>query len=186
MKLDLSEILTHPGMRYPYHVEEPPLVDEDIECADAVRGDLIFSNTGNVLMVKGELATRVVLSCSRCLVYYEEPLSMEVAEHFPLEVKVPLSRGRQPVVTVEEEETSAEAGKLFEGPLLDLTEMIRQHVMLALPSRPLHAPDCLGLCPTCGANLNEGPCQCSPSGGPKALAGLAQLLEEGRTSKQPD
>jgi uncharacterized protein len=178
MKLDLSEILTHPGMRYPYPVDEPPLVDEDIECADAVRGELVFTNTGNVLMVQGSFSTRVVLPCSRCLEYYEEPVETEVSEHFPLEIRAAPARGHGPIVTVEEEETVSEAGKLFEGPLLDLTEMIRQHVALALPSRPLHAPECKGLCPICGANLNETTCNCAPDAVNPSLAALGKLLAD--------
>jgi uncharacterized protein len=178
MKLDLNEILTHPGMRYAYPVEEPPLVDEDIECADAIRGELVFTNTGNVLLVKGGFATRVVLPCSRCLAYYEEPLAMQVEETFPLEIKPMAARGHQPIVTVEEEETIAEAGKLFDGPLLDLTEMIRQNVTLAVPARPLHSPDCQGMCAHCGANLNEAPCTCAPDTANKALGVLAKLLED--------
>ncbi len=178
MKLDLSEILTHPGMRYPYPVEEPPLVDEDIECAEPVRGELVFTNTGNVLLMKGSFATRVVLPCSRCLTYYDEPLSMEVDDAFPLEIKPLAARGHQPIVTVDEEETSAEAGKLFDGPLLDLTELIRQNVTLAMPMQPLHAPDCQGLCASCGANLNETRCECAPEAAHHGLSGLAQLLQE--------
>lgn len=176
MKLDLSEILARPGMRYVYPVEEPPLVDEELECADLVRGELVFTNTGNVLLMSGTVDARLVLPCSRCLAYYEEPVSAKVEEGFPLEIKPLAGRGRQPIIEVQEEEASIEAGKLFEGHLLDLTELIRQNLMLELPSRPLHAPDCRGLCPTCGTNLNEGTCTCAETDVSRPLTKLAQLL----------
>ena len=42
----------------------------------------------------------------------------------------------------------------------DLTDELRQSIILALPTYPVCRADCRGLCPTCGKNLNEGPCTC--------------------------
>lgn len=44
---------------------------------------------------------------------------------------------------------------------LDLDELLREDVLLDLPSKFLCSPDCKGLCPKCGKNLNEGPCGCT-------------------------
>jgi len=41
--------------------------------------------------------------------------------------------------------------------------LIREQVLLALPTRPLCDEDCRGLCPSCGADLNEGDCRCATS-----------------------
>jgi len=46
--------------------------------------------------------------------------------------------------------------------ILDLTEAIRQYALLAVPMKPLCRGDCAGLCPNCGHNLNQGPCDCLP------------------------
>ncbi|MBA7688765.1 hypothetical protein ES703_97254 [subsurface metagenome] len=46
--------------------------------------------------------------------------------------------------------------------ILDLTEAIRQYALLAIPMKPLCRGDCAGLCPNCGHNINQGPCDCSP------------------------
>ncbi len=43
---------------------------------------------------------------------------------------------------------------------LDLDELVREDILLDLPSKYLCSPDCKGLCPKCGKNLNEGPCGC--------------------------
>lgn len=43
---------------------------------------------------------------------------------------------------------------------IDITEDVRQELMLEYPLRPLCKPDCKGLCPKCGENLNEGDCKC--------------------------
>ena len=179
MKLDLAEILSNVGMRYAYDVEEPPLVDEDLECTAPIQGHVVFSNTGNVLLIEGEVETKIALPCSRCLVYYEHPVRAPINEQFTLEAKAAGPTGRKGQVTVEEDENPA-AGKLFEGHVLDLTEMLRQNITLQVPSQPLHNELCKGLCATCGKDLNEGPCACRPESVNPAFAKLGQLLERKR------
>ena len=51
----------------------------------------------------------------------------------------------------------------------------REVVLLDSPSTPLCRPDCAGLCPTCGTNLNEGSCDCAPPPADPRWAGLAGL-----------
>ena len=58
---------------------------------------------------------------------------------------------------------------------VDLTDDIREAIILALPANPLCRSDCKGLCHACGANLNEGACMCGPSPGDRrweALGGV--------------
>lgn len=180
MKLDLSEIVTHVGKRLSYDIDEPAYVDEDLECTTSIRGRITFTNTGSVLLIEGSAATKVALPCSRCLAYFEEPIRFEMEEQFPLEVKVVGPHGRPGQVIVEEDE-NPDAGKLFEGHLFNLTELLRQCITLALPSRPLHDEACRGLCPFCGQNLNEGACGCESREVNPAMAKLAALLTQNNT-----
>jgi uncharacterized protein len=53
------------------------------------------------------------------------------------------------------------------GDELDLEPLARDAVLLELPLAPLCAEDCKGLCPTCGANRNTDPCDCSTPGDPR-------------------
>ena len=53
----------------------------------------------------------------------------------------------------------------LEGELLDLAPLVRDALLLELPLAPLCREDCRGLCPTCGADLNSGPCECAPTSG---------------------
>ena len=48
---------------------------------------------------------------------------------------------------------------------VDLTEDIREDILVNLEPFPLCSPTCKGLCPQCGKNLNEGPCSCKPASG---------------------
>ena len=59
---------------------------------------------------------------------------------------------------------------------MDLDKLVSDDVFLSLPSKFLCAEDCKGICPTCGMNLNAGPCDCKKSVDPR-LADLLQLLE---------
>ena len=58
---------------------------------------------------------------------------------------------------------------------LDLGAICWEEFVLALPVNPLCRPDCKGLCPQCGANLNDGPCQCAPEEGDPRMAVLRGL-----------
>jgi uncharacterized protein len=58
---------------------------------------------------------------------------------------------------------------------IDLGPMVREEVLLAIPDAPLCRPDCPGLCPSCGAELADGPCGCDPVVRDERWAVLDQL-----------
>ncbi len=65
---------------------------------------------------------------------------------------------------------------LVEDAQLNLDELVREDIFLQLPNKFLCSEDCKGLCPTCGKDLNEGPCSCKKEVDPR-LAVLQQLLD---------
>ena len=67
--------------------------------------------------------------------------------------------------------------------ILDLTEAIRQYRVMALPMKPLCREECAGLCPTCGKNLNTGPCDCPANEIDPRWAKLLKLKSEGKIIK---
>ena len=76
----------------------------------------------------------------------------------------------------------------LDGPVVDLAEVAREQVDLALPLRVLCRDDCRGLCPGCGADLNREACRCTSVGGDERFAGLARLkdaLVKKRTGEDP-
>jgi len=114
----------------------------DIEGDDAVFDgpidvDVFARLTGDTLLVKGTINARPRLRCSRCLEYYEHTLSCP-DYMFTTTVR--------------------------DGDIIDLTESIREDIIIALPLKPLCSEDCKGLCPECGGSLNKGPCGCSCAG----------------------
>ncbi|MDH4101483.1 MAG: DUF177 domain-containing protein, partial [Nitrospirota bacterium] len=65
----------------------------------------------------------------------------------------------------------------FDGVSLDTTEIILAQISLDAPMKPLCREDCAGLCPRCGADLNNGPCGCAGHGDEHVDARFAKLKD---------
>jgi uncharacterized protein len=124
-------------------------IDEpDVHFEGEVRYDLFAQLQGHALLVTGKLQTPATLRCSRCLKTLRKLLAVrEFVFHQEL------------------------TGEDF----VDLTDNIREDIILELPQRALCQDDCQGLCPHCGQNLNEGTCQCEKSHGDMRWHALDQL-----------
>jgi uncharacterized protein len=119
--------------------------------------------------VTGRAGTRLEMDCSRCL----EPFEVPVDATFDLRY-VPLTEN-----TGEGEREVSEDDLMtayYREGMLDLIELLREQFVLALPMKPLCTPDCRGLCPQCGANLNKTQCTCAPAWEDPRLAPLKSLL----------
>lgn len=66
---------------------------------------------------------------------------------------------------------------ILDGEAIDLSELVRQLLVLNLPARSLCRPDCRGLCAQCGADLNHGECRCAREEIDPRLAPLRELLQ---------
>jgi uncharacterized protein len=129
-------------------VDDPVWEDAGVRLVGplSVRGTAEGSSTRGVWF-RGSLLGRIQTQCRRCL----EPLELEIADE--LAVYFDPETG-----TVDEDVTlyALEPG----ADELDLGPVVRERVILAVPDYPLCSEDCRGLCPTCGANLNETECDC--------------------------
>lgn len=177
MKLDLSEIAAHLGKRIKYDLDEKPLEDADsgLKCIEPITGDVTFTNTGRTIDVRGKFRTSIELECGRCLKAYQMPVAAKIEEELPLE-GLPWA----PEASDEEEEDLLEeiAEPLFVDNIFDLDEYLRQSILVNVPIKPLCEEACKGLCPRCGANLNDKSCECGPDSEESPFATLASLLQE--------
>ncbi|MHB9035128.1 MAG: YceD family protein [Armatimonadota bacterium] len=173
MKLDISEIASHLGKRIHTDIDEPPIVDADsgVKCVKPITGEITFSNTGKHILARGHFETTVEIECSRCLGPYLVELSLPIEE----DLQIP---GHTIEALEEAELPEDEKEPLFVDYVLDLTELLRQNISVAVPIKTLCSEECKGLCPRCGKDLNEGPCGCLPDAEESAFAALASLLEE--------
>ena len=123
------------------------------------------------IRVTGELQTRIEMVCARCL----EPVIEEVHRNFDLFYQ-PLLKG-----TPNDEERlkddDTEIG-FFEGEGLFLADVLKEQVLLSLPMKVICQSDCRGLCPHCGANLNQEQCRCERHSSDPRLAPLARLKQD--------
>ena len=155
MQINVSQQLKAPiGSRRSYEVSE---IINIAGGSNMVQGKVGLMRTHRGILVKGALHTEVEVTCSRCLSLFSRPLALNIEEeYFPI---IDVSSGA-PLPLPEEPGCFT----IDEHHILDLTEAMRQYMLLAIPMKPLCREDCAGLCPSCGHNLNEGPCNCLPQG----------------------
>lgn len=111
---------------------------------DFLRGELRFSRNSRGILIQGTLQSRVVGECARCLTPIPIPVTLGIEELFshPPSADFPYS--------------------VDDTGILDLAPLLREEAILAMPMGVLCRPDCAGLCPTCGQDLNQGACDCPP------------------------
>lgn len=123
--------------------------------------DFVCTNAGDLYVLEGKLMSRTSHQCSRCLAPVEIPLEVDVLEQF----------SRHP-------DKEGEDIHHFFGDEIDITEVLRENVILSLPVKPLCSPDCRGLCPYCGTDLNQASCNCKPQSVDPRLAVLEKLISK--------
>ncbi len=143
--------------------------------------------------LRGRMSCRIELACVRCL----EPFAMDLAEEFDL-LYLPQSSNAGPGApkgpmreeSGEARDDDVPGRGLDEGELavsfyrdgrIDLSQMIVEQIVLALPMKPLCKADCLGLCPQCGANRNLSTCACVPEDTDPRWAPLRTLSKSRRS-----
>lgn len=138
----------------------------------AVEGKLTFVESGYLLTGRLRYVPRLV--CDRCL--REVPETRDI----PLELLV-LTHAKAPEAEEQELEEKDLSVVHLSGDILDTEPLVVEQIQLNIPMKPLCRPDCAGLCPVCGIDLNEESCDCerqTPDPRWAALAALKGRLEE--------
>jgi len=140
-----------------------------------VQGEIRLMRTDRGIMVKGTLDTEIELTCSRCLCPFDCPLRLNIEEEY-----VPTTD----IVTGASLSLPDESGcfTINEQNILDLTEAIHQYAQLAIPIKSLCRENCAGLCPSCGQNLNQAPCNCPPEPADPRWSELTKLASASKQS----
>jgi len=149
--------------------EEPPetfavlteMIDSgECEFLSPITTVLRAQQIGAMIEIAGHIATRARLTCGRCLQGFETPLKSS----FTLTYTPAESDPEQSTAGQQERELTAEDMGLiyYQGEEINFKNEIQEQVVLAFPLRALCRPDCRGLCPKCGADLNTEDCDCDP------------------------
>jgi uncharacterized protein len=157
MLYNVAQLMKAPiGTSLEYAIHEENLqLDEDLKLIGPIDGRARIRRINQGLLVDGWVDLTLELSCTRCLKTLEQPLHVTYMEQFYPTVDIVTGLALPP-------SKEEDAFPIDDHHLIDLTEAIRQHVLLELPMVTLCREDCAGLCSQCGHDLNLGPCDCKP------------------------
>jgi len=133
-----------------------------------VQVELAYYRAGTELFLQGAVEAAMRANCARCA----EDFSTTTRRSFRY-VLAPKSIGGDETETDLRQEDLEFT--LYDGDAIDLSPLVREQVLLALAERPLCREDCAGLCARCGANLNQGRCDCRAETPDPRLAVLRSL-----------
>ncbi len=128
-----------------------------------VRGPVVvscsFARDGEIVRFMGQVRAEIMAGCSRCLDEFCFDVSGEfefVARH----LRVGEDAGEYPDFDEEGDDETRLIYVRHDEKTVDITEFVRDALILEIPLKPLCSDDCRGLCPVCGTNLNEETCSC--------------------------
>lgn len=166
-----AELLRRPGSERDVVLaiapEELGIADERLVDGTPIDVSLRLESLSDGIVVRGSVVVVWQGTCRRCLRAVSDRDAVEVHELYQVHV------------------TDADAFALV-GDLLDLAPMVREHALLSLPVNPLCRPDCAGLCPHCGLDLNHGSCDGASVPRDERWAALDALREHISTDDDSD
>ena len=134
--------------------------------------DLVYYRSGRQIFFQGTLQGNLEGCCSRCL----KDFTFALHKNFDFVLSPDAARSARKIAELSREDLGLSTYSTEE---INLTPLIREQVMLALPTRPLCEESCRGLCDGCGVNLNYETCSCSAAGEDPRLA-IFRTLKVGR------
>ncbi len=154
MRLDLEK-LEESGGRFAevYETGALDFAEVDLRLVVPVKIEGRVRRRNTEVQLIGELHARAAVSCGRCLKPVELPVDVNFNERFV-----------NAVSWRDEEQHELEAVDLnlsvFDGDTIELDDLVKEEILLALPGHVLCSEDCQGLCPVCGIDRNTASCNC--------------------------
>jgi uncharacterized protein len=146
--------------------------DQILGIGTPVQVNLEIYKAGDKYVLDGELHGGLRIVCDRCV----EAFHRELRTAFRVYLALPLPEEDETEIELAEKDLEVD---FVRGEEIELDEIIREQIYLSLPMKSLCSVNCLGLCPTCGSNLNTGSCQCHREQGHPAFLKLKNLKIEG-------
>ncbi len=137
------------------NLDENLLIEENGFFLDDLKYHILFKRDGDRIKAKGNIKTLISLRCVKCLDDYD----LKVDSNFDIILF--------PINLVEYENNSISSDEMeyifYEDNRIDLIKILIEQINLFVPYNPICKPDCKGICPNCGVNLNHGKCKCENS-----------------------
>ena len=164
MSINVRELVRTPGARLSFRHEldlERLSFPGVLSYSEPPVGEGVIANSADLLTLRGEIRAVMLCECDRCCRRFEKTVDL------PLDVRL--------AAELEDEEDPDYY--LLRGDELDIDDLLESSFILGMDTTVLCREDCKGLCPKCGADLNEGDCGCRADPDPR-LAVLEQLLDD--------
>jgi uncharacterized protein len=143
--INAAELLRRPGSERRFNLEptiaDLGIVDPRFDPDATVAVSLRLESLTDGLVVDGQISAPWADACRRCLAPAAGVVLGDIGELYQVVL------------------TDPDAFEIV-GDQIDLGQMVREHILLEAPLAPLCRPDCAGLCPTCGIDLNTATCDC--------------------------
>lgn len=169
MHLNIRDLASHSGqVRHTENIDVGHLFqgESDVTRVEPLRVDVRAMTDSGIVDVSGTMTLLAEFVCSRCLTQYGQRLSIPFRERFTRD------KGRS---DAEEDDLH-----VINEDVVDMTPYIEESVLLGLPYIPVCTPECKGLNPETGANLNIDPAALPEARIDPRLAVLQQLLDKGK------
>lgn len=172
LKFNVAQLLREEtGSRRNYEFAEEALALDEETTLKQIAGTVRFTRTASGVLADVSARGIVEMPCMRCLNPATVSIELQFRDEFHSKIEVNTGLA---LPKPDEEDPFF----ITENHLVDLGEAIREYALLELPMQPLCKADCKGLCPTCGADLNAGPCDCLSDESDERFDVLKALLEQ--------
>lgn len=152
VRIELADHLENPGDSWQVAgtvlVSTYEVGEKEFVLDDGLSYDVVFTHTGDGVLLSGMVRAEVTGTCDRCLDPAHFTIASEIQEYYLF---------REPEEPGEDDDFEV----LPEDRVVDLAEPLSDAVVMDTPFVVLCQPDCKGLCPHCGANLNRETCDCA-------------------------
>lgn len=154
MRIELDKLEgTHARFAHTYEPEELLLEDDHARLIEPPQVTGRINRSGHEVRLNGTITARAEVDCDRCL----KQVSLPVETTFDVTYVPAADYTEAEVAELQAEDLGL---SVYENETIDIDELVREQVLLALPARALCTEDCKGLCQLCGANRNDNPCEC--------------------------
>ena len=137
-----------------YQADDLTFDAQELRLVEPVRVTGRIRRKAEAVELRGKLATRVAVPCGRCLKSVEFPIEVEFTERFT--PAVAWKNEEQHELDPEDLDLA-----VFDGQAIELDDLVKEEIVLAMPGHTLCREECKGLCPNCGNDLNESSCDCA-------------------------
>ncbi|HIU63528.1 MAG TPA: DUF177 domain-containing protein [Candidatus Avacidaminococcus intestinavium] len=166
IKLNVAEIkkrlVGKKDFRFELKPEELELTKNELPLTGLVYVEGNIANAGDVLLLSAKLTGNVKRICARCLKQFTAETKAEILEkYFPTGA-----------------EDIEDCSFTYEFDVVDITDALREGLLVAEPLHVLCEAECRGLCPVCGGDRNIAPCSCETATVDPRLIALQQLLKK--------